>query len=123
MQCILIIDDEEMVQEVLSEYLERKGYKVLAVGSGPLTLAHFPVFRPDLVLLDILMPGMNGIEVLEQIKHFNPHVCVIMLTAVADLTIAREAIQKGADNYLTKPIDFEQLGTCLAVHGLLHAED
>ena len=56
-------------------------------------------------------------------QHFNPHVCVIMLTAVADLTIAREAIQKGADNYLTKPMDFEQLETWLAVHGLLHAED
>ena len=73
MQRILIVDDEKMVQGVLREHLQRKGYKVLAVGSGPLALAHFPVFRPDVVLLDILMPGMNGIETLERIKHLGSY--------------------------------------------------
>lgn len=117
----LIVDDEKMVRRVLCELLQKKGFHVADAETGPLALALFPLFRPDVVLLDILMPGMDGIEVLIQMKQWNPDVCVIMLTGVKDLTIARKAMQQGADDYLMKPFLFEQLETILTVRGVLQA--
>ena len=116
---MLIVDDEEMVRRVFCDLLQKKGFHVADAETGPLALALFPLFRPDVVLLDILMPGMDGIEVLKQMKQWNPDVCVIMLTGVKDMTIARNAIQQGADDYLTKPFKYEQLETILAVRGVL----
>ena len=116
---VLIVDDEEMIRTTLCEFLRLKGYHAADAESGPLALAAFPLFHPDLVLLDILMPGMDGIEVLKRLKQWAPNLCVIMLTGVDDLTIARDAMQQGADDYLTKPFKFEQLETLMDVHGLL----
>ena len=116
---VLIVDDEKMVRNALSDLLRKKGFDVASAESGPQALETFPAFNPDVVLLDILMPGMNGIEVLKQIKPMNPDVCVIILTAVKDLTIARDAMQQGANDYLTKPFKYEQLETILSVHGAL----
>ena len=118
---MLIVDDEEMVRRVLCDLLQKKGFHVADAETGPLALALFPLFRPDVVLLDILMPGMDGIEVLIQMKQWNPDVCVIMLTGVKDMTIARNAIQQGADDYLMKPFLYEQLETILSIRGVLQA--
>ena len=120
---ILIVDDDAAVRDILTLYFKGKGYTVTAVESGPLALACFPVFRPDLVLLDILMPGMDGITVLSQMKHLNPAACVIMLTGVAHDEIAREAIRRGADDYLTKPFELEQLEMQLSIHMLFHKKE
>ena len=119
---VLVVDDEKLVREVLCEFLRLKGYIVSDAETGSSALGHFSIFLPDLVLLDILMPGMNGIEVLSLMKALNPNVCVIMLTAVADMTIAQDAIEHGAYNYLTKPIDFDKLAMCLEAHGLLRSK-
>ena len=121
MQRVLIVDDDEMVRAALREFLEAKGYHLADAESGPLALALFPLFKPDAVLLDILMPGMDGIEVLQRMKPLKPDVRIIMLTAVAMDDVAQEAMKNGADDYLTKPIETEQLLTCLSTH-LLMAE-
>ena len=71
MQRILIVDDDEMVRTALRELLEEKGYHLADAESGPLALALFPLFKPDAVLLDILMPGMDGIEVLQRMKLYD----------------------------------------------------
>ena len=116
---ILVVDDDKQVLHVLTEYLEKSGHEVSPVLSGPLALASYATFHPDLVLLDLLMPGMNGMVVLRRLREYNPDLPVVVLTAVADETIAREAIDEGARDYITKPIQWEQLETLLEVYLLL----
>jgi len=120
---VLVVDDEKSVRRALCEFLQLKGYIIADAESGPLALAAFPLFHPDLVLLDILMPGMSGTEVLKQLKQWDPNLCVIMLTGVNDLKIARDVMQQGANDYLTKPFKFEQLEILMNVHGLFRGAE
>jgi CheY-like chemotaxis protein len=106
---ILVVDDEPAVCEVVKEFLESRGYRVVTALSGQEALAAVRRERPDLVLLDILMPGMNGLEVLQRIRQMDPSAGVIMLTAVKDEEVARQAMQQEAYDYLTKPVDLDYL--------------
>ncbi len=106
---ILVVDDEPAVCELLKEFLEARGYGVTTASFGAEALIAVQDERPHLVLLDILMPGMDGLEVLPRIHERNPAVPVIMLTAVGDEGIAREALRRGAFEYITKPVDFSYL--------------
>lgn len=106
---ILVVDDEPEVRQLVTDYLEAQGYEVLAAASGAEALAAVAAQRPHLVLLDIMMPRMNGLEALQRIRQLDPTVGIIMLTAVEDEAIAREAMQKEAYDYITKPIDFGYL--------------
>jgi len=71
--------------------------------------------RPHIVLLDIIMPGMGGIDTLREIKSINPKIAVIMITAVIDEELAKRAMQLGADEYITKPIDLFSVETAVMV--------
>jgi len=116
---VLIVDDEESVRTVVSAFLQRRGYEVVAVGSGPMALARLIGFHPDMILLDIRMPGMDGIETLRKIRELVPSTPVIMVTATDEEEVAHEALRIGACDYITKPFSFEQLDTHLAVHMLM----
>jgi two-component system, NtrC family, response regulator len=109
METILIVDDEKNYLLVLSAVLEDEGYEVLTAPGGAEALEVHKSSDLDLVLTDMKMPGMDGIELLEQIKARDPDLPVIMMTAHGTVDKAVEAMQKGAYSYILKPFDNERL--------------
>ncbi len=108
---ILVVDDMEANRAVLARRLEKFGYSVISVDSGPAALALVARTMPEIILLDYMMPQMNGIEVLHELRGKNEtrEVPVIMVTARAEGEATIEALEAGADDYVTKPIDFDVL--------------
>jgi DNA-binding NtrC family response regulator len=115
MERILVVDDEIEVCNVLQEFLSSKGYEVYSALDGPTAISKVKEVRPHIVLLDIIMPGMGGIDVLKEIGEVDSRVGVIMVTAVADHELAKRAIELGAYDYLTKPMDLDYLETVVLV--------
>src|SRR5688572_4015677 len=109
---VLLIDDDVDVLRSIGNYFERLGYEVTRELSGEAGLATFDRLRPEVVILDLLLPGMNGMEVLEALRQRDA--AVILLTAEADVSIAVRAMQLGAENFLTKPVDMEHLAAATA---------
>ena len=112
---MLVVDDEERIGHVLSKHFSSRGYEVRSARRGDEALALTNVFPPDIVLLDLLMPGMNGIETLKALKQLNPSPKVIMLSAADHDEVIKGALQLGADFYIPKPINLSQLERL--VHG------
>ncbi len=106
---ILVVDDEDEVRQLVAEFLEAKGYSVITAATGVEALTAVKHYRPDLVLMDVMMPKMNGLETLDRIREIDRRVGVIMLTGVQDERVAREAMRKEAYDYITKPLDFGYL--------------
>ncbi len=102
---ILIVDDEKDFCTVLSDSLSQDRYRVVTVFNGKTALQIAKKEKPDLMLLDIKMPGMDGIEVLRKIKKMKKEIAVIMFTAYGTLETARKAMKLGAYDYVTKPVD------------------
>jgi two-component system, NtrC family, response regulator len=111
METILIVDDEKNYPLILSAVLQDVGYETLTANSGmeALEILNHANADVDLVLTDMKMPVMDGIELLEKIKSINPHLPVMMMTAYGTVEKAVEAMQKGAYNYILKPFDNEGL--------------
>ena len=106
---VLIVDDEPDFVELIQEFVAGRGYEPLVAYSGREALQKVKEERPHIVLLDIRMPGMDGMEVLEKIREIDREIGVIMLTAVNDREIGRQSLQRGAFDYLVKPIDLKYL--------------
>jgi DNA-binding response OmpR family regulator len=106
---VLIVDDELFVGELLKEYLSIKGYEALAVSNGEDAMSVSVQFQPHIVILDIRMPGMSGMEVLKNIKAKSKATGVIMLSAYGDTETVDEAFQLGANHYLQKPMNLNHL--------------
>jgi two-component system response regulator (stage 0 sporulation protein F) len=104
---ILIVDDEQTVLEVLSEYFTTQGYTTRTASGGAEALAAVERERPDLVLLDVRMPGLDGVEVLRRLRQADQRLAVIMVTANEDLALAKETLKIGAFDYVAKPYDFQ----------------
>lgn len=111
MAVILIVDDEEPIQELLKFNLEKEGYEVLLADDGPTALKIIEEKRPDLVILDVMLPGMNGLEVCNQLRQNSNvrEIPVIMLTAKAEEIDKVLGLELGADDYLTKPFSPREL--------------
>lgn len=109
MEKILIIDDDKLNLKVLKEILTKTGYKVIESESGEAGLNLVRSEQPDLVITDFQMPGMNGLEVLFEIRKLNTGLPVILLTGFGDVVLTIKSIQLGAFDYLEKPIDPAQL--------------
>ena len=103
METVLIVDDNEDLQFNLSSIVQNEGYNVLTAGDGTKALKLAKSSSPELVLLDMRLPGMDGMKVLEEIKKFDKNIIVIMLTAFGDVKGAVNAMRLGAFDYLTKP--------------------
>ncbi len=106
---VLVVDDEPDAVELLQEFLTAKGYEVIAASDGEEALRKVKEDRPHLILLDIRMPKMNGIEVLKRVREIDREVGVIMVTAVNEEETGRQALQLGAFDYITKPLDLKYL--------------
>jgi DNA-binding NtrC family response regulator len=110
---ILIVDDELIMRESLAGWLVRDGHHVETVASGEKALAAIGVTRFDILLIDIKMEGMNGLEVLRRIKETDPDTAVVMITAYGSIPSAIEAMKNGAYDYLLKPFDPNELGVII----------
>ncbi|MFC8783330.1 response regulator transcription factor [Streptomyces nigra] len=105
---VLVVDDDPTVAEIVSGYLDRAGYVVDRAGDGPAALAAAAARRPDLVVLDLMLPGMDGLEVCRRMRGQGP-VPVIMLTARGDEDDRILGLEVGADDYVTKPFSPREL--------------
>lgn len=109
MNRILIVDDEKQIRRILSVLLAERGYEVAEAESGEEALSRFSELRPTLVLLDLSLPGMDGLEVLRQLLERDPQLDCIIMTAYGTIRTAVEAMRRGAFDYLTKPFDNDEL--------------
>jgi DNA-binding NtrC family response regulator len=110
---ILIVDDELIMRESLAGWLERDGYVVETAASGEEGLERLKDTRFDILLLDIKMDGMSGLDVLKTVKASDPDVAVVMITAYGSISTAIDAMKKGAYDYLLKPFDPNELGVLI----------
>jgi two-component system nitrogen regulation response regulator NtrX len=106
---ILLVDDEESILETLSGILEDEGYEVVTASSGEKAVAQFDEISPDVVLLDVWMPGKDGIETLQLLREKNKDVCVIMISGHSKIDTAVDAIKLGAYDFLEKPLSLEKV--------------
>ncbi len=106
---LLVVDDERSIREVLVQLFEYEGHEVQAVGDGPEALEAASSLRPDVVFLDVKMPGMDGLEVLERLREDDPSALVIMISGHGSIDTAVEATRKGAYDFLEKPLDTDRL--------------
>jgi two-component system, response regulator, stage 0 sporulation protein F len=112
---ILVIDDNPNVVDILGRCLPEEGYGVLGALTSDEGLKLVILSRPELVLLDLALPGTNGIELLKRIRSTNPTTRVIIVTGSIDPALAREALELGALAYIDKPFDFAYLKRVIAV--------
>ncbi len=101
-ELILVVDDEPKIVRLARDYLEKHGYRVLTAADGPAALAMARRDKPDLILLDLMLPGMDGREVCRRLRH-ESDVPIIMLTALSEEIDQVTGLELGADDYITKP--------------------
>jgi two-component system alkaline phosphatase synthesis response regulator PhoP len=105
---ILVIDDEQSILDLVTAYLRQEGYEVQTATDGPSGLKAAQVFKPDLIVLDVMLPGMDGLELLTRLRR-QSDVYVILLTARSEETDKIVGLSVGADDYLTKPFSPREL--------------
>jgi len=106
---LLLVDDEQEFVETLAERLEARGFRVETALDGDQGVAKLREFQPDVVILDVLMPGKDGIDTLKDMKTLNPLVEIMMLTGHATIDTAIGGLKLGAFDYLKKPTDTKEL--------------
>jgi DNA-binding response OmpR family regulator len=110
---VLVVDDERPVCDLLKDFLIREGYDVHVAYTALDALQSMDRHQPEIVLLDIRLPEMDGVECLRRIRASKSHPAVIMVTAVEDENVGRECLNLGAFEYVTKPVSLDRLKTCL----------
>lgn len=106
---IMVVDDEENIREVLSNYLESLGYEVITASDGQDALLKFEAGAFDLIVSDLLMPNIDGLELLRKVREKDRDVVFLMITGYPSIETAVEAIKKGAYDYITKPFHMEDV--------------
>jgi DNA-binding NtrC family response regulator len=106
---VLIVDDEALIRETLAEYLAQEGLRVVACASGEEAVERAKQQRFDVVLCDVQLPGIDGLELLERLRRISPETFVLLITAYATVENAVEAFQRGAHDYLMKPILLDEV--------------
>jgi len=111
---VLIVDDQPQVGSVLREILTELGYVAKTAVRGDEALHLVPVFQPDVVLLDLNMPGMSGVEVLDHLRREQPALPIVIITGNADVEVARATLVRGAFDYVRKPFNIDVLSRVVA---------
>ncbi len=106
---VLVVDDDQMVASVVVSYLERAGHTAHHLGDGLAALEAVKAQAPDLLVLDLMLPGLDGLEVCRQVRASWPHLPIIMLTALAEPEDRIAGLEVGADDYVTKPFSPREL--------------
>lgn len=113
MKNVLIVDDDDSVRSTLSKYLLTKKYRTEEASSGESAIKMAEEHEFDVVLLDHVMPGMKGVDVLSVLKEISPHSKIIIMTGFGTIHTAIDAIRKGASEFIQKPFDFTELETLI----------
>jgi len=106
---ILVVDDEREACAIINRFLKKKGFETVSVFDGATAVEYVRQHSPDAVVLDIRMPGIDGVETLKRIRSFNNECAIIMLTAIDELGVALDTIRSGADDFLRKPVMLPEL--------------
>ena len=110
MKTVMLVDDANFMRMTIKKMLEKSNYEVIGEAeNGAMGVELYKELQPDIVTMDITMPEMSGIDALKKIKAFDPKAKVIMVTAMGQEGMVREAIKSGAKNYIVKPFTEEQL--------------
>jgi len=113
---IFIVDDEPDICEYTARFLTKAGYKVRTITNSLEVFDEVKALKPSMVFLDIVMPGVDGLELLKKIKKFNPQIQVVMMTGITDEAVCRESIECGACDYIIKPFSLEQIKAAILVN-------
>jgi DNA-binding NtrC family response regulator len=111
---VVVIDDEQGILDVVSRFAQRAGYEAITCASGREAITHLQERRADLVMVDLRMPDLGGLDVLRAIREIDPRCQAVLMTGYASVETAVEAIKLGATDYLSKPLDFARLEQLLA---------
>jgi len=107
---ILVVDDSSFLRNSLKKMLEEHGYEVVGMAeNGLAALTKYKELKPDLVTLDIIMPQMNGVEVLKLLRAVDPNACVVMVSSMSSKGSVTDCIQAGAKNYILKPFEAQKV--------------
>ena len=106
---VLVVDDEIEITKLLKDFLSEKGYRVSIANNGYECLEIIKKDKPLLVLLDVMMPGMDGVEVLKGIKKLDEKIGVVMITGAGSEETGKKSLQLGASDYIAKPFDLKNL--------------
>jgi len=121
---ILVVDDEHVIQNLLKQILVKEGYRVLTASNGQMAVQKVRDVHPDLVLLDMRMPGIDGAETMKQIKAIDPKIEIVMITGYGTKKLALQVMKLGAYDYLAKPFDIQRvrdiIKKCFELHDLSH---
>jgi len=119
---VLVVDDDDGIRETLAEFLASRSFRVSVAADGPSAVRAITAAAPDVILLDIDMPGLSGTDALPTIRAMAPRAVVIMVSGTADEDVAKRALARGAFDYVVKPVNFEYLArgleTALAMKAL-----
>jgi len=110
---VLVVDDEEAVRDMLRRMLEARGHEVALASDSPTAVAGYLQHRPDVVLLDLLMPESDGLAVLAELRRLDPAARVAMLSSLREEDKVARALELGARDYVVKPVFFRQLHECV----------
>ncbi len=113
---VLIVDDQYGIRILLNEVLQKEGYVTFQAANGVQAINIAKTHAPDLVLLDMKIPGMDGIEILKKLKEHDPTIPVIMMTAYGELDMIQHAKNLGALTYFTKPFDIDDIRSMVKEH-------
>lgn len=112
---ILIVDDEPAIATMLADHLVPQGYKVEVALHGGDAVMLASLERPDAVILDLMLPDMSGEHIFQQLRDLDASIAIVLLTGMADETVARALLRAGAFDYLRKPPDFQRLHAAIAL--------
>ena len=106
---VLCVEDDEFALDEMSNFLKKRVGKVFAATNGDEGIKQYEIHKPDIVIADLLMPGMDGMEMLRHLRKLDPNVHAIIVTSVKSLDTVLESIDIGVDNYIIKPVEFDEL--------------